>query len=743
MAGLPGAAPAMQQTTIDAGAGTTAVAVFPGAGENAADVLRALALPAHQAVLVVLGTAADPAAALLPRLTQLFGRGVAKAALDTGAVVLDGGTDAGVMRLMGLGVASRGQRTPLVGVAPAALVAAPSQAANGPALDHNHSHFVLTEGSQWGAETAMLFQLAEALRAAPAAPAPVLVLVVGGGDITAQEVLRAVRLRLPILIMTGTGGLADALAEAWPTRDALPDDPTLAEILAEGTLCFYPATGSAPGLAQHIIRRLGADSGLVQAWETFADYDYNANLQQRRFDRLQQAIIWLGLGGAALAIVQQLYAPKLTGTADLRPAAELWATSAYQWWLLHHGLLLLPIVLTVLVTAASRFKQGTKWLLLRGGAEAIKREIYSYRTRTSYYQAEAEGRLAQRVEEITRRTMRTEVNTASLVPYDKSQGFPPPTSTTDPDDGLSWLPAPRYVAVRLNDQLAYYRRKAVKLEAQLRALSWLTFAVGGLGTYLAAVGQQVWLALTTAGVAALGSYLGYRQTETTLTKYNQSATDLTNVRAWWNALDPDAQLTQANIDLLVSHTEQILQSNLDGWVQHMQTTLAELHKATPTAGPATTAAGPAADLDAAAAFPAGSAAFPAAEVVAANDPATAPDDNETTVAPATASPGYQLDDTAPRTNSPAPKKNGLLVSEQVADSSADAPDFGSEATDPENDSAGSDLTADAELPDDGSELPIPYRPRCPPWAWLPAAPPCARGGRPLCLFFLTLFSFYL
>lgn len=41
----------------------------------------------------------------------------------------------------------------------------------------------------------------------------------------------------------------------------------------------------------------------------------------------------------------------------------------------------------------------------------------------------------------------------------------------------------------------------------MKALNWLTFIIGGVGTYLAAVGQQVWIALTTALVAAIGTYL--------------------------------------------------------------------------------------------------------------------------------------------------------------------------------------------------------------------------------------------
>ena len=147
------------------------------------------------------------------------------------------------------------------------------------------------------------------------------------------------------------------------------------------------------------------------------------------------------------------------------------------------------------------------------------------------------------------------------------------------DDGFSYLTPDRYVEVRLGDQLNYFRRKSITHDRQLRAISWLIFIIGGVGTYLAAVNQQVWIALTTAVVAALGTYLAYRQTETTLTKYNQAATDLANVKAWWISLSAEEQAQQGNIDSLVDHTEQVLQSELDGWVQQMQNSLAELRKA--------------------------------------------------------------------------------------------------------------------------------------------------------------------
>ncbi|MGI8636679.1 MAG: SLATT domain-containing protein, partial [Segetibacter sp.] len=293
----------------------------------------------------------------------------------------------------------------------------------------------------------------------------------------------------------------------------------------------------------------------------------------------------LGVIGTALVIIQQIWGPKdASASTNLMSATDLWKGRGanpfyFYWWMLHNSLIVMPILLSVLVTAAARFKQGSKWLLLRAAAESIKREIFRYRTRSMYYKEIAEQQLALKIEDITRRTMRTEVNTSSLKPYDVSKGLPPRMDASHgQDDGISYLVPDRYIELRLDDQLSFFRTKAVKLEKQLKMLYWSTFLVGGLGSYLAAVNMQVWVALTTTVVAAFGTYLGYRQVENTLIKYNQAATDLANVKAWWNALSAEDQSLSANIDSLVSHTEQVLQTELDGWIQQMQNSLAELRE---------------------------------------------------------------------------------------------------------------------------------------------------------------------
>ena len=574
-----------------------ATALLPPPDATASDIVHALKLPEYKAVLLLLGGADSIDDKLKPRLSQLFGRGIARAAATVEAIIIDGGTKSGVMELMGQGVADRGFKSSIVGVAPLALVNYPGSKVSGEAaLDPNHSHFVLVEGNTWGSETGVIFKL---LKALTTEKTPVVGLLVGGGETTRNEALRAVRENVPLVVVEGSGGVADEIASAWKARPNLPDDPTMAEIIADGSIQLHQLSGSVKGAERLIVRSLGGDNVLGQAWGYFAEYDANAIVQQKRFEGMQKAIIGLGVLATGLAIVNEVW----KGNNQRLGVKALWATissgsiftAPVGWSLLHYILLLLPITLTVLITAANRFKQGNKWLLLRAGAEAIKREIYRYRTRAGDYKEvfgpapvepgatpaplgpTPDQVLAQRVEDITRRAMRTEVNSSSLLPYDGRRGFPPYVSENG-DDGFSVLSPDRYVQVRLADQLKFYKNRAVKHEKKLKAIQWAIFIIGGLGTLLAAVNQQVWIALTTAVAAALTTYLSYQQTESTLTKYNQAFTDLENVKLWWSALPADEQAKQESVDALVDHTEKVLQSELDGWVQQMQNALAELRK---------------------------------------------------------------------------------------------------------------------------------------------------------------------
>jgi hypothetical protein len=96
--------------------------------------------------------------------------------------------------------------------------------------------------------------------------------------------------------------------------------------------------------------------------------------------------------------------------------------------------------------------------------------------------------------------------------------------------------------------------------------------------------------VTIALVGALTTFLEFKRVETTLTAYNQAATDLDSIRTWWHALldeDKKDERKQENFEKLVKNTEAVIQSEHAGWVQEMRDSLAELYGGAEASGEAT------------------------------------------------------------------------------------------------------------------------------------------------------------
>jgi hypothetical protein len=393
--------------------------------------------------------------------------------------------------------------------------------------------------------------------------------------------------------------------------------------IAGGELSIFLLGDPPEKLRQLIVSQ--ARSALTGAWELFAQYDAKANILQNSYKRFLRWTLVLGVVGTVFALTQKqlttlarpydviaavffvslplLVVATIAVFKRFRPLKKetrtwLWivgvilslglmaltrqlgvnALLGYIVKVLKYPILLVPIVVSVLLTAMNRFKPRQKWILLRGGAESIKKEIFRYRTRVGNYSgkkietspptpapASPDVTLAENVATISRRLSRTEVNTTSL-------GYvgtlPPKNAVTRGDDGFSFLTPEEYIEVRLLDQLNYYRSKTVKQERQLAEFQWSIFIVGALGTFLAAVGAQLWIAATTALVTALSAYVGHLQFDHTLITYSQAATELTITRDWWNALPSEARLE--NREMLVDRVEKALESELTGWVQQME-----------------------------------------------------------------------------------------------------------------------------------------------------------------------------
>lgn len=574
-------------------------------------------------VIVVGGGAAGMGAAALRRTMAVLGPAVVTAAecVATGVpsaggrsdhaaalAVVGGGTDAGVMAAIGRARAQRGSALPvLLGVAPRGKVTWPDGPADGQAaLEPNHSHFILAEAADWGGETGLLIEVAASL-----ACGRVIMVVAGGGKTARAEVLAAVRQGWKVFVIAGTGGVAQMIARArrscpgrkrrdrglgqgagslsrpgWPELGA-DETAELDEIVRDGDIEVF--IGDDPHqLGYRLAWELRDEPVLKEAWRICATYDRLAVRERAFFQRVQAAIIALGLAATLLALIQY----------------ENHGREGHI--VLHWLVVIVPILVSVLIASSAGRSDGTRWITLRAAAEEAKTEIYRYRTRTEAYRDQQshhrhwtslvvrgvpavlgdrtgvtgdrggprfrrlQTRMLQaHLSRVNDQVVKTHAAMGSLAPY---AGPFPPQSAGSTDDGLSPLDAQSYLRIRVQDQIGYFHRRIRYLNQLRTMLELAAIAAGGTGAILASLGHDVWIALTSGIAGAALTYRGYWQAENNIVTYNRAASRLADLDRWWHTLSPSEQTSKA-LGYLVTTVEMVLARERTGWVAQMSETV--------------------------------------------------------------------------------------------------------------------------------------------------------------------------
>jgi hypothetical protein len=204
--------------------GQTAIAVRVDQPSDLPAALAALGLHAPRLVVVLVGGAGLMDARDLDRLRPLFERGLVPLAERLGVVVIDGGTDAGVMRLIGRARTTAQATFPLVGVPAVGTVRFPGKhprarrrwplnhlgARRRWPLDAHHPHFVLVPGAEFGDEAPWIARVATEL----AGGRPSVTVLVNGGEIAYPDMACSLRAGRPVLAVAGSGRTPDQLASA-------------------------------------------------------------------------------------------------------------------------------------------------------------------------------------------------------------------------------------------------------------------------------------------------------------------------------------------------------------------------------------------------------------------------------------------------------------------------------------------------------------------------------------------------
>jgi hypothetical protein len=236
--------------------GNQARAVHVPTGVEGAAIAAALGLPPPRAVLLISGGASDLSYAGMDRLHAMLSEGVARVAAEEGITIIDGGTRVSVFQMIGERVAASGSNAPLIGVCPAALVSWPGGSVGEPRvpLEPNHSHFVFTPGDRWGGETQTMFALADALSNG----VPSLAILINGGPISRHEVLHNIRQKREVIVIRGSGRLADQIGAAWDAPDRVVNTE-LAKMAAYPGLILLDIGGSPAELASLIHSKLSGE----------------------------------------------------------------------------------------------------------------------------------------------------------------------------------------------------------------------------------------------------------------------------------------------------------------------------------------------------------------------------------------------------------------------------------------------------------------------------------------------------
>lgn len=199
-------------------------------------VIKEFSLSQPRPTIFISGGASAMTEEDIERTRTIVADGIAVFAQRHNITVVDGGTEAGVMKMIGDARFNMNYTFPLIGVCPFGRISYPGHD-NGDSdapLEDGHSHFVLVDGNEWGDESHMIVSLT---RAIAAGSAPMIGILINGGKIAERDVYLATAQgpnRIPMLVLDGSGRKANEIATAKATGHT--DSITVKAIVSGGDI---------------------------------------------------------------------------------------------------------------------------------------------------------------------------------------------------------------------------------------------------------------------------------------------------------------------------------------------------------------------------------------------------------------------------------------------------------------------------------------------------------------------------
>jgi len=179
------------------------------------EALNGLAVPHPKTVIVLVGGAGG--IKWLEKFPMRKAVGiVARLAEETQSVVIDGGTQAGIMTEIGKQRQRNKFTFPLIGVVFDSLLMTEEPQS---ILDANHTHFFLIPGDDWGDESGWISKIATAITSDAKSTLATgiiklqksITILINGGNISRTDVEYSLLENRPTFVMRGTGRMADEI----------------------------------------------------------------------------------------------------------------------------------------------------------------------------------------------------------------------------------------------------------------------------------------------------------------------------------------------------------------------------------------------------------------------------------------------------------------------------------------------------------------------------------------------------
>jgi hypothetical protein len=159
-------------------------------------------------VISIIGGAGGMSESHLEKVKPAF-KTIVEFAHQNNAVIVDGGTDSGVMRLLGQTKKQLGLDIALVGIAAGGTVLFPRKEAeieDAAELESNHDIFLLVPGKEWGDESEWINGAVNSISD------NAISILINGGQISKKDFQLALDPKRPMVVLAGTGRLADEIS---------------------------------------------------------------------------------------------------------------------------------------------------------------------------------------------------------------------------------------------------------------------------------------------------------------------------------------------------------------------------------------------------------------------------------------------------------------------------------------------------------------------------------------------------